>query len=72
MPKNNPRTLLEICEEADFSMNLLGNIYCRLAMSKQIECPYQDLKIDHNGKFPCLNPKYNRNNFVIYDNKAIN
>jgi len=63
MPDNITRTLLEICEEVDFSINLEGNIYCSLAISRQIECPYQDLKKDHNERFQCLNSKYNKNNF---------
>jgi len=72
MPKNNPRTLLEICEDINFSLNLEGNIYCSLAISRQIECPYQHLKTDHNERFPCQHPKYNLDNFIIYENKTIN
>ena len=61
--KNNeeekPRTLDEICEEVNFSISVLGNIYCGLALSRKILCKYQSDKKDHNGCYPCTHPLYN-------------
>ena len=49
-----PRTLEYICEDANFSVILLENVYCSLAKEKKIDCMWQSNKKDHNGFYPCI------------------
>ena len=56
--KEEPRNLVDICNEFDFSKKLNGNVYCSLGYSRQVECPFYSKDQDHNGLYPCLNPKY--------------
>jgi len=49
--------------EFDFHIELLGNVYCSLSLSRKVECPYlSDIK-DHNGLYSCMNLLYNK----LYD-----
>ena len=53
------RTLEEVCDAEDFTIIILDNTYCSLALNKKIRCEYQSAEKDHNGLYICLNPKYN-------------
>ena len=54
------RTLEEICEkdETGFPIEIMGNVYCSLAMNNQVECSYCSDYRDHNDLFTCTNPAY--------------
>lgn len=54
---DKPRRLEEICidsEPDDFSIVLLGNTYCRLKPSYDIDCAFREVTKDNNGMYPCL------------------
>jgi hypothetical protein len=54
------RTLFDICEreEGYFHRMLEGNSYCVLGMHQPTKCPMQRQTPDHNGLYPCLNPRW--------------
>ena len=46
------------CKQLDFHINILGNIYCQLALRRRVECPNLAEYKDRNGFWPCLNLQY--------------
>lgn len=64
----NPlRSILDICEEENFSQLLLGNVYCSLTRTRRIDCEFMSRNKDANGLYPCLNPLY-QNEISRYEN----
>jgi len=53
------RTLEDVCEQENFSIELLGNTYCRLKMGEKIGCKYQSDMKDQNKMYQCMHPFYN-------------
>ncbi len=60
---NQPRRLEEICDEVNFSINLLGNTYCSLKVIGKTGCKFQKNEQEENGMFPCIHPKYNKDDY---------
>ena len=52
--------LCEICteEKGRFYRILNGNVYCSLAYSRRVDCPYLSDHRDVNGLYLCNYPKY--------------
>jgi len=57
--KDEIRSIEDICEMDSFSFNVAGNVYCRIALSKMLECPYHSSpEKDHNELYYCTHPLY--------------
>lgn len=56
------RTIESICtdlkDEKGFSIELLGNVYCKLARNRPVECIYCKQTTDHNDLYCCMNLYY--------------
>ena len=52
-------SLEERCQDlGGFNIELLGNVYCSLFLSRKIECSYISKEKDKNDLYYCKNPVY--------------
>jgi len=53
--------LMRVCTEegGEFYEILNGNVYCRLAYSRRVDCPHCSEERDKNGLYVCKHKKYN-------------
>ena len=69
MEDDEVRNIEDICETDPFVLKAVGNIYCRLAMHKILECPYHSSpEKDHNQLYYCTHPLYNLNEGDLLEN----
>ena len=67
------KTLEDRCVEVGgFDIELLGNVYCTLAINKKIECYYLSKEKDQNGLYNCVNPLYQSLRLDNIENKKYN
>ena len=59
------RNIEDICEADPFVTEVVGIMYCVIAMDKFLECPYHSSpERDHNNLYFCNHPLYNFKNEI--------